>query len=128
MLTTHVGSLPRLTEPDPQADETAHLRAAVHAVVRRQRDLGIDLINEGEYTKGAGWLEYHRPTSSSIRSWCRNGLGGLPAASAPRTSLLGPIAGSADARIHRSHGQSCARWQRARTSQRSACSVLPGGE
>ena len=27
-------------------------------VVRRQRELGLDLINEGEYTKGGDWLSY----------------------------------------------------------------------
>src|SRR5438046_3998011 len=42
--TTHVGSLPTLE--------------SVEAVVRRQRDIGLDLINEGEYTKGGDWLSY----------------------------------------------------------------------
>src|SRR5512140_3265940 len=46
ILTTHVGSLPR-TEGD-----------TVESVVRRQRSLGLDLINEGEYTKGGDWLSY----------------------------------------------------------------------
>ena len=31
---------------------------AVEAVVRKQRELGLDLINEGEYTKGGDWLSY----------------------------------------------------------------------
>jgi 5-methyltetrahydropteroyltriglutamate--homocysteine methyltransferase len=44
ILTTHVGSLPTLE--------------SVEAVVRRQRELGLDLINEGEYTKGGDWLSY----------------------------------------------------------------------
>ena len=49
--TTHVGSLPTL-------GNNADLRASVDAVVRRQRDLGLDLVNEGEYTKGGDWLSY----------------------------------------------------------------------
>jgi 5-methyltetrahydropteroyltriglutamate--homocysteine methyltransferase len=31
---------------------------SVEAVVRRQREVGLDLINEGEYTKGGDWLSY----------------------------------------------------------------------
>ena len=44
ILTTHVGSLPTLE--------------SVVAVVRRQREIGLDFINEGEYTKGGDWLSY----------------------------------------------------------------------
>jgi len=44
ILTTHVGSLPTLE--------------SVAAVVRKQRELGLDVINEGEYTKGGDWLSY----------------------------------------------------------------------
>ena len=44
VLTTHVGSLP-----------TAY---SVEALVRRQRGIGLDLINEGELTKGGDWLSY----------------------------------------------------------------------
>jgi len=46
ILTTHVGSLPLLNGN------------SVEAVVRRQRDIGLDLVNEGEYTKGGDWLSY----------------------------------------------------------------------
>jgi 5-methyltetrahydropteroyltriglutamate--homocysteine methyltransferase len=54
ILTTHVGSLPALQAMEsPEA-----LRGAVAAVVARQRDIGLDLINEGEYTKGGDWLSY----------------------------------------------------------------------
>jgi 5-methyltetrahydropteroyltriglutamate--homocysteine methyltransferase len=45
ILTTHVGSLPFEGE-------------TVEWVVRKQRELGLDLINEGEYTKGGDWLSY----------------------------------------------------------------------
>ena len=44
ILTTHVGSL-------PAGD-------SVQWVVARQREAGLDLINEGEYTKGGDWLSY----------------------------------------------------------------------
>jgi 5-methyltetrahydropteroyltriglutamate--homocysteine methyltransferase len=55
-LTTHAGSLP-YPEPGltPDADGLA---AAVTEVVRRQRDAGLDLVNEGEYTKGGDWLSF----------------------------------------------------------------------
>ncbi len=63
ILTTHVGSLPR--PPDLLAmmdakeqgkgfDEAAHekrLRAAVGEIVRKQVELGIDVIDDGEYGK-----------------------------------------------------------------------------
>jgi 5-methyltetrahydropteroyltriglutamate--homocysteine methyltransferase len=54
-----VGSLPA-----PQAlwslegVDSARLRAAVADVVRLQRDCGVDIINEGEITKGGGWLVF----------------------------------------------------------------------
>jgi 5-methyltetrahydropteroyltriglutamate--homocysteine methyltransferase len=40
------------------AQDEAALRAAVQAVVARQREIGIDVINEGEYTKGGDWLSF----------------------------------------------------------------------
>ncbi len=54
ILTTHVGSL-----PEPAGLETwAQREAAVAEVVARQRETGLDIINEGEYTKGGDWLSY----------------------------------------------------------------------
>src|SRR5262247_605315 len=59
ILTTHIGSL-----PDPQGldraapDYPQRLRDEVAAVVKRQRDIGLDVINEGEYTKEGDWLTY----------------------------------------------------------------------
>ena len=44
ILTTHVGSLPS--------------GPSVEWVVAKQREVGLDLINEGEYTKGGDWLSY----------------------------------------------------------------------
>ncbi|MBV9581823.1 MAG: cobalamin-independent methionine synthase II family protein [Chloroflexi bacterium] len=51
ILTTHVGSLPNL-------DDVGPLSKSVEEVVRKQREIGIDIINEGEYTKGGDWLSF----------------------------------------------------------------------
>src|SRR3954470_22675603 len=48
ILTTHVGSLP-------------YEGGDIRWVVEKQRQLGLDLINEGEYTKGGDWLSYMEP-------------------------------------------------------------------
>jgi 5-methyltetrahydropteroyltriglutamate--homocysteine methyltransferase len=59
ILTTHVGSLPRPDGTDRGGNEDAvALRQSVVDVVARQRNLGIDVVNEGEYTKGGDWLSY----------------------------------------------------------------------
>jgi 5-methyltetrahydropteroyltriglutamate--homocysteine methyltransferase len=59
ILTTHVGSLPELPGLDPEAaDYEARLKHDVAEVVARQRETGIDVINEGEYTKGGDWLSF----------------------------------------------------------------------
>ena len=50
ILTTHVGSLPTPGNADGEA--------AVRGVVERQRQIGIDIINEGELTKGGDWLSF----------------------------------------------------------------------
>ena len=59
ILTTHVGSLPG---PDTFAagdvEDEARLRDAVAWVVERQRATGLDIINEGELTKGGDWLSF----------------------------------------------------------------------
>lgn len=51
ILTTHVGSLPNVEQMDD-------LATAVQEVVQRQRAIGLDIINEGEYTKGGDWLSF----------------------------------------------------------------------
>ncbi len=63
IITTHVGSLPRppdlLAEimagapinPDAQSVHAARLQAAVKEVVRKQIELGIDVIDDGEFGK-----------------------------------------------------------------------------
>ena len=50
ILTTHVGSLPA---PEDIAGE-----AAVRHLVEDQRNTGLDIINEGEYTKEGDWLSF----------------------------------------------------------------------
>ena len=77
ILTTHVGSLPRPDEllalnseiaRTPSSDRSAYahrLRDAVLDVVRRQNDLGLDVVNDGEYGKAmrsrldyGAWISY----------------------------------------------------------------------
>jgi 5-methyltetrahydropteroyltriglutamate--homocysteine methyltransferase len=59
ILTTHVGSLPFLWLGEGIAiGDESRLEEEVAAVVARQREVGIDLVNEGEYTKGGDWLRY----------------------------------------------------------------------
>jgi 5-methyltetrahydropteroyltriglutamate--homocysteine methyltransferase len=59
ILTTHVGALPmpaNLWGPEGVDENT--LRAAVREVVQLQRKAGIDLVNEGELTKGGNWVSF----------------------------------------------------------------------
>jgi 5-methyltetrahydropteroyltriglutamate--homocysteine methyltransferase len=59
ILTTHVGSLPFLSlDRGVAAGDQTQLKEDVAAIVARQRDIGIDIINEGEYAKGGDWLRY----------------------------------------------------------------------
>lgn len=59
ILSTHVGALPAPQEvwSNPGADPV-RLRAEVGKVVKIQRDAGIDLVNEGELTKGGNWVTF----------------------------------------------------------------------
>jgi len=56
--TTHVGALPIPDGVWDDAADDASLAAAVAEVVAKQRDAGIDLVNEGELTKGGNWVVY----------------------------------------------------------------------
>jgi 5-methyltetrahydropteroyltriglutamate--homocysteine methyltransferase len=61
ILTTHVGSLqtPDYIDPDKFGLITdAQLRAAVRTVVADQKAAGVDIIDEGELTKGGIWVTY----------------------------------------------------------------------
>jgi 5-methyltetrahydropteroyltriglutamate--homocysteine methyltransferase len=50
ILTTHTGSLPRPASLTDRWDAPA-VRAAVEETVRRQRDAGLDVVNDGEVSK-----------------------------------------------------------------------------
>jgi 5-methyltetrahydropteroyltriglutamate--homocysteine methyltransferase len=50
ILTTHTGSLPRPASLADRGDPQA-VRAAVEETVRRQRDAGVDIVNDGEVSK-----------------------------------------------------------------------------
>ncbi len=59
ILTTHVGSLPFLTlDRGVAIGDHTRLAEDVAAVVARQREIGIDIVNEGEFAKGGDWLRY----------------------------------------------------------------------
>ena len=85
ILTSHAGSLPRpddLIEANrkraegqgvEEAQFQAQLRAAVDDVVRKQKELGIDLPGDGEYGKSMG----HRVNYGAWWSYSFQRLGGL---------------------------------------------------
>ncbi|HEV8141684.1 MAG TPA: cobalamin-independent methionine synthase II family protein [Methylomirabilota bacterium] len=85
ILTSHAGSLPRpddlidanrAREAGGAADEAGfqtRLRAGVADVVRRQKELGVDVPNDGEFGKGMG----HRVNYRAWWSYSFNRLGGL---------------------------------------------------
>ncbi|MGZ3411734.1 MAG: cobalamin-independent methionine synthase II family protein [Xanthobacteraceae bacterium] len=59
ILTTQIGSLPDFVALDDKApDHDAQLGAAVAGAIKRQRDVGLDIINEGEFTKHGDWLRF----------------------------------------------------------------------
>lgn len=58
ILTTHVGALPDPVGLAEGVRTDDDLRAAVRQVVQRQRDAGIDFVNEGELTKGGNFVTY----------------------------------------------------------------------
>ena len=71
--TTHVGSRPGPADFNPTASSSEEqLHASVLWVVNQQRSIGLDIINEGELTKGGDWL-----------SFMDNRLGGFEARQAP---------------------------------------------
>ena len=59
ILTTHVGSLPAPADFDATAEhDDGSWRTAVRWIVDRQREAGLDIINEGEITKRGDWLSF----------------------------------------------------------------------
>ncbi|HEY0581440.1 MAG TPA: cobalamin-independent methionine synthase II family protein [Chloroflexota bacterium] len=58
ILTTHVGNLPAPIDLQPDApDYAARLAEAVRQVVHKQAEIGLDIVNDGELSKG-NWLVY----------------------------------------------------------------------
>ena len=70
ILTTHVGSLvrpPKLVEflklieagqPYDKAAYEACLKASIEEVVRQQVEAGVDIVSDGEFSKGRNWAFY----------------------------------------------------------------------
>ena len=58
ILTTHVDALPKPIEAWQGEAGAAALRSAVVDVVAAQREAGIDVVNEGELTKGGNWVTF----------------------------------------------------------------------
>ena len=65
ILTTHVGSLP--------APVGVSGEAAVRQLVEQQRLAGLDIINEGEYTKGGDWLSFTDDRFGGFTAGARKG-------------------------------------------------------
>lgn len=60
--TTHVGALPRPDSTDRwNTPDDDVMQAAVTDVIARERAAGVDIINEGEYTKGSDWPGASKP-------------------------------------------------------------------
>src|ERR1043165_7830449 len=72
ILVSHAGTLPRTDEvarlfnDGPDDEFKAMLPGAVKEVVRRQADLGIDIVNDGEFSKRGGFSGYVRSRMSGI--------------------------------------------------------------
>src|SRR5438132_14426670 len=78
--TTHVGSLVRppplieflrAIEDGKPYDEAAYeecLTRSIEGVVRRQADTGIDIVSDGEFSKGRNWAFYVHDRLSGVTS------------------------------------------------------------
>ena len=78
ILTTHVGALPAPQEvwSNPGAD-LKRLREEVAHVIRRQREAGIDFVNEGELTKGGNWVTFVNDRLSGFEARVTGAAGAL---------------------------------------------------
>ena len=96
VLTTHVGSLIRPPElqqflkvqrdkqPYDEAAFETCLHNAVADVVRKQAEIGLDVINDGEYGKTISWSRYVLERMSGFEQRDRPAQAGMPAAVAGR--------------------------------------------
>jgi 5-methyltetrahydropteroyltriglutamate--homocysteine methyltransferase len=74
ILVSHAGVLPRPAELDALAKSGSYglnefkqkVPEAVKEVVRRQADMGIDIVNDGEYSKTRGFSEYVRDRLNGV--------------------------------------------------------------
>ncbi len=59
ILTSHVGSLPAPRDLwSLSGVDLARLKQATRDVVQKQRECGVDIVNEGEVTKGGNWVVF----------------------------------------------------------------------
>jgi 5-methyltetrahydropteroyltriglutamate--homocysteine methyltransferase len=59
ILTSHVGSLPAPRDLwNLEGVDEQRLRSSVRDIVQMQRDCGVDIVNEGEVTKGGSWVVF----------------------------------------------------------------------
>lgn len=59
ILTSHVGSLPAPRDLwSLSGVDAARLKQATRDVVQKQRECGVDIVNEGEVTKGGNWVVF----------------------------------------------------------------------
>jgi len=96
ILTTHVGSLNRppelqkflVAQRDKQQYDEARFAACLHDcvadVVRKQVEIGLDIVNDGEYGKTISWSRYVLQRMSGFEQRDRPGHAGMPAAVAGR--------------------------------------------
>ncbi len=88
ILTTHVGSLPRPADilemnnarangqPVDQSTWIARVKASVREIVHRQRESGIDIINDGELSKSS-WSSYVNDRLGGFAESVSRGQGAL---------------------------------------------------
>ena len=59
ILTTHAGSLPwKRPLQDEDNSHKDRLKQSVEEVLALQHETGLDIVNEGEFTKGGDWLSF----------------------------------------------------------------------
>jgi len=81
ILVSHAGTLPRpdvvarVFDSETDDDLKRVLPDAVKEVVRRQAELGIDIVNDGEFSKRGGFSGYVRTRMSGIQQRQAQGEG-----------------------------------------------------